>query len=88
MNTQRIDQQTLPGAELDIAKMPGHWLLARFGKREDLLCATEKQLEKIKASVAKGRLKGQDDIGVRVGRVINQYKMAKHFLLDIRDDAL
>jgi len=59
----------------------------RAHKREALLCATEKQLETIRASVARGRLKGQDVIGVRVGRVINQYKMAKHFVLDIRDGA-
>lgn len=31
----RADANTmvLPGAKLDIAKMPGHWLLARMGKR-------------------------------------------------------
>lgn len=59
----------------------------RAHKREDLLQATERELEKIVQSVAAGRLKGQDKIGVKVGRVINRYKMAKHFELDIRDGA-
>lgn len=59
----------------------------RAHKREDLLQATEKNLAKVQASVATGRLAGQDKIGVRVGKVINQYKVAKHFVLDIRDDA-
>lgn len=31
MNT--IDDPHLPGAHLDLAKVPGHWLLARMGKR-------------------------------------------------------
>ena len=35
--------------------------------------------------VQAGRLRGQDKIGLRVGKVINQYKVAKHFTLDIQD---
>ncbi len=30
---QIADKMTLPGAELPASKMPGHWLLARLGKR-------------------------------------------------------
>lgn len=56
---------------------------ARALKREDLLAATEKDLEKIKASVQAGRLKDASKIGVRVGKVIGRYKMAKHFTWDI-----
>jgi transposase len=59
----------------------------RAHKREDLLQATERELEKIVHAVTLGRLKGQDKIGVRVGRVINRYKVAKHFELDIREGA-
>ena len=33
-----------------------------------------------------GRLHGTDPIGVRVGKVVNKYKVAKHFKLDIDDD--
>jgi transposase len=55
----------------------------RAHKREALLCATEKNLEQIKARVVAGKLTGRDKIGVRVGRVSNQYKVAKHFALSI-----
>jgi len=59
----------------------------RAHKREDLLQATEKNLEKVRAMVQAGRLRGQDKIGLRVGKVINQYKVAKHFTLDIHAQA-
>lgn len=59
----------------------------RAYKREQLLQATEKNLAKIQASVAAGRLRGQDKIGLRVGKIVNQYKVAKHFDLDIADDS-
>lgn len=59
----------------------------RAHKREELLRATEKHLEKVRTMVQAGRLRGQDRIGVRVGKVINQYKVAKHFTLEIQDNA-
>jgi hypothetical protein len=59
----------------------------RAHKREDLLQATEKNLEKVRTMVQAGRLRGQDKIGVRVGKVINQYRVAKHFTLEIQDNA-
>jgi len=82
--------------ELSHADYPGERLIAcrnpalaelRAHKRESLLKATEQLLEKVRQSVAKGRLKGQDKIGVQVGKVINRYKVAKHFDLAIEDDA-
>jgi len=45
-----------------------------------------RQLAKLSQKVDKGRLHGQDAIGVRVGKVINKYKVSKHFELDIRDN--
>jgi len=63
----------------ELAKLRGH-------KREALLQATESNLEKVRASVGAGRLRGQDKIGVRVGKVLNQYKVAKHFELEITPD--
>lgn len=59
----------------------------RAHKREALLAATERQLDKVRQTVAAGRLSGRERIGVRVGKVINQYKVAKHFTLDIDDTA-
>jgi len=43
-------------------------------------------LERIRLLVEQGQFGGQDKIGVRVGKVINKYKVGKHFILDIRDD--
>ena len=45
-----------------------------------------RQLAKLSQKVDKGRLHGQDAIGIRVGKVINKYKVSKHFELDIRDN--
>ena len=45
-----------------------------------------KQLAKLRQKIDKGQLHGQDNIGVRVGKVINKYKVGKHFKLDIRDN--
>ena len=45
-----------------------------------------KQLAKLSLKVDKGWLHGQDKIGVRVGKVVNKYKVGKHFELDIRDN--
>jgi len=44
------------------------------------------ELRKVCCLVERGKFGGQDAIGVRVGKVINKYKVAKHFVLDIRDD--
>jgi transposase len=55
-------------------------------KRDSLLTATVKELEKVKRMVERGRLSGKAEIGVRTGKVINKYKVAKHFKLSIEDD--
>lgn len=56
-------------------------------KRRSLLEATSQELAKVRRMVERGRLKGKgkDEIGVRVGTVFNKYKVAKHFVLDIKD---
>lgn len=61
----------------------------RTGKREELLKATEKELEKIALSAKRKirPLKGKAAIGIRVGKVVNKYKMAKHLFLTITDTA-
>ncbi|MEL6341441.1 MAG: IS1634 family transposase [Myxococcota bacterium] len=73
-----------PGERLVACRNP---LLAdrRARKRIDMLNATRRALAKVRRMVRSGRLKGRDAIGVRVGRVINKYKMAKHFKLTITD---
>ena len=61
----------------------------RARKRQDLLAATEKELTPIAAATgrAKRALRGKDKIALRVGKVINHYKMAKHFTLTITDES-
>lgn len=56
---------------------------SRAAKRAELLKATAAELDKVCAMVARKKLIGADKIGVRVGRVINQYKVGKHFELRI-----
>ncbi|MGH9307685.1 MAG: IS1634 family transposase, partial [Acidimicrobiales bacterium] len=67
-----------PGERLIACSNP---LLAneRRRKRAELLAATEKALGPITAAVEQGRLRGAEKIGLRLGKVINRYKMAKHF---------
>jgi Transposase DDE domain len=59
----------------------------RARKREDLLAATERELARIAAAVARKRqpLRGAAKIGLEVGAVLDKHKMAKHFTLDITD---
>jgi hypothetical protein len=60
----------------------------RKRKRLELLEATERDLRRIKAAVERKRapLRGASEIALKVGAVIGQHKMAKHFTLDIADD--
>ena len=88
--------------EVDLAQIthpdyPGERLIAcrnpalaaeRARKRADLLAATETALAPITAAVAAGRLVGADRIGVKVGKIIDRYKMAKHLQLTITDTSL
>ncbi len=82
-----IEDSDYPGERLIVCRNP---LLAaeRARKREDLLQATERELDKIVEATTrpKRKLRGQDKIGVRVGKIIDKYKMAKHFELTITDD--
>jgi hypothetical protein len=61
----------------------------RARKRDELLAATETQLQTIAAATRRQRrpLRGKDTIALRVGKVRNKFKMAKHFHLDITDEA-
>ena len=85
-NLFELSSPDYPGERLVACRNPQLAKL-RAHKREALLCATEKNLEKIKARVDAAKLVGQDHIGVRVGKIINQYKVAKHFELAISEAA-
>ena len=73
-----------PGERLVACRNPDLARL-RAAKRNDLIAATAAELDKVAAMVASGRLQGRARIGVRVGSVINKYKVAKHFDLAIED---
>jgi hypothetical protein len=87
-----FDQRNL--LELSAPEYPGERLVAcrnpelaklRRHKREALLADTEANLQKVKDRVDAGKLTGADQIGLRVGKVVNQYKVGKHFALAIGD---
>jgi len=92
-----FDQTDL--AEITSPDFPGERLVAcknpfgeaeRARKRESLLKATEADLEKIAAACARARapLRGTDKIAVRVDRVLNRRKVARHFTIEITDDSI
>jgi transposase len=85
-NLLEINSPDFPGERLVACRNPELAKL-RVYTREDLLAATEKNLEKIKVRVDAAKLAGKDNIGVAVGKVVNQYKVAKHFGLLIADDS-
>lgn len=60
----------------------------RGAKRQALLEATQAELAVLQHQVKAGRLRGNSTIALRVGRVINRYKVAKHVELTITDDTL
>ena len=84
-----ITHPDYPGERLVACKNP---LLAaeRSRKRIELLAATVAELEKIRcATIRQSRpLRGKDKIALRVGKVMNHYKMAKHFAIEITEDSL
>jgi transposase len=84
-NFAEITHPDYPGERLICCRNPA---LAdqRAHKRQQLLDATGIELTTIAARVANGKLRGADDIGRAVGKIVNKYKMAKHFTLDITEN--
>ena len=83
-------------AEIRSPEFPGERLVACYNplladergrKREKLLAATEKELAKFARQVARRtkRPMGQTDIALKAGRIVNRFKVAKHFELSIAD---
>jgi transposase len=86
----RTDLESERLAEITSPEFPGERLVACYNpqlaeqrrqKRQDLLAATQAELEALAASVARptGPPEAAAAIGVRAGKIINHYKMAKHF---------
>jgi hypothetical protein len=88
INLAEVTSDDYPGERLVVCKNP---MLAaeHTRKRLELLAATERDLAKIQQAAARDRrpLRGKAQIGLRTGKVIGRYKMAKHFELQIDDDS-
>jgi transposase len=80
-STEFPDERLIACRNPELAKLRVH-------KRQSLLAATQKELEKVRRMVAKGKLEGRATIGIRVGRVINKYKVAKHYKIQVDDKSL
>jgi len=88
-NLVEMTSEHFPGERLVVCRNPA---LAeeRARKRLELLAATELDLAKIAAATQRARkpLRKQDAIALRVGRVIERYRVAKHLELTITDTSL
>ena len=88
-NLIEIQSQQYPGERLMVCYNP---LLAeeRRRKREELLAATEKGLNRIVKEVERRKQKPllAAEIALKVGKVLGKYKMSKHFALTIEDGKL
>ena len=62
--------------------------IERARKREALLSSSEAAVAPIIARVQAGRLKGRDEIAFRLGKVLNKFKVEKHFITEIADESL
>ena len=79
-----ITSPDYPGERLIVCRNPD-LARERTRKREDLLVATEADLAVIAAAVRRARnpLRGEAEIALKVGAVVNRHKVAKHFELSI-----
>jgi len=88
VNLAEISSPLFPHERLVVCRNPAV-AAERARKRSELLAATETELNKVAAMVkgTRGSLRSADagKIGARAGRVVNKYKMAKHFELEISD---
>jgi hypothetical protein len=84
-----ITSPEYPGERLVVCRNPD-LAAERRRKREELLAASELDLAKIRAATlrARARLRGRDQIALKVGAVLGRRKVAKHFCLTITDHAL
>jgi transposase len=83
-----ITHPDYPNERLIVCRNPS-LAIDRAKTREALLQRTERDLEKVKLATSrlKRRLKGKEKIGLRVGKVIGKFKMAKHFVNTIEEES-
>lgn len=83
-NMFEVYDLTCPGERLAVCRNP-QVAKERRRKRDDLLRMTEEALEKIRGQVERKRGMAREEIGLKVGKVVDRWKMAKHFELEIGD---
>jgi len=83
-NLAEISHPDYPDERLIACRNPA-LATERARKRLALLDATDVELTAIAVAVDAGRLTGAGKIGIRIGKVVGKYKMAKHYTLDITD---
>ena len=90
-----FDEQDL--GEIKCDQYPGERLVVcrnplvgaeRSRKRDELLAATEAELQQIAGRVASGTLCGADQIGMAVGPALKRYRVGKHFQVQITEGSL
>jgi Transposase DDE domain len=84
-NLFEVTHPDFPGERLVACRNPQLALL-RAHKRQSLLDATARELEHVRGMITRGKLNGKAAIGVRIGKVVDKYKMSKHVVLNIRDN--
>ena len=81
--------------ELKHPDFPGERLMAcrnlelarkRANRRQSLLEATTRQLDKVRAMVQRGRLHGREVIDARVQDILKSYRIRRHYHIKVRDD--
>jgi DDE family transposase len=85
-NLAEISHPDFPGERLVCCRNPA-LAAERARKRAELLAATQAELDKVARLVEAGKLKGAAKIGVRIGKVVAKFKVAKHFDLQITDSS-
>jgi hypothetical protein len=83
-NLAEINSDDYPGERLIVCRNP---LVAaeRARKRAELIAATERGLEEIKARVDAATLRGAAAIGIEAGPALRRYRVKKHFEVEITD---
>jgi transposase len=83
----KVDETTMASDAAHIAK--GNSVLAdnQLARWKQHMKTIARRMEQLRQRIEHGQLHGKATIGVRVGKVLNKYKVGKHFKLNIHDDA-
>ena len=81
LNESALEKEVIENSHGDLVLIQKR--LARYKRHGQNI---EKKLAGIRQMIERGRLYGEDKIGLAVGKIINKYKVAKHFKLNIKDN--